>query len=169
MESYSPSHAFLNPEQSNYIFRGNHLEDNQFHCKHPGIQQLNMALVGMTSLKLYLCCCVIPSVYYNLVAKTIWLSAYCVHPLWWVVAFLVCDCTVGESQPPKWSPPTCKRSVGKDISSQQQSGQMAKLIIWPWLASVSLLKQDFSFFQLKSNFTSICIFFSLCEKDPELV
>lgn len=100
-KSCSPSHAFLNPEQSNYIFRGNHLEDNQFHCKHPGIQQLNMALVGMTSLKLYLCCCVTPSVYYNFVAETIWLSAYCVHPLWWVVAFLVCGCTVGGSQP--WS------------------------------------------------------------------
>lgn len=69
--SGSPSHAFLNPEQSNYIFRQNHLEDNQFHCKHPGIQQLNMALVGMTSLKSYLCYCVTPSVSYNLVAETI--------------------------------------------------------------------------------------------------
>lgn len=73
------NHAFVNPEQSNYIFRRNHLEDNQFHCKHPGIQQLNMALLGMTSLKLCLCCCVTPSVYYNLVAGTIWLSAYCVR------------------------------------------------------------------------------------------
>lgn len=78
-KSCSLSHAFLNPEQSNYIFRRNHLEDNQFHCKSPGIQQLNIALVGMTSLKLCLCCCVTHSVYYNLVAGTIWLSAYCVQ------------------------------------------------------------------------------------------
>lgn len=107
-----PPHAVLNPEQSNYIFRGNHLEDNQFHCKHPGIQQLNMALVGMTSLKLCLCCCVTPSVYYNLVAETIWLSAYCVQS---PVAGC-CHCGMWPHSGSKcaltWAPPRGRRRVG---------------------------------------------------------
>lgn len=72
-----PSH-FL-PRTKQLYFRRNHLKDNQFHCKHPGVQQFNMTLAEMTSVNLYLRCSVPPSVFCNFVAETILLTAHWVQ------------------------------------------------------------------------------------------
>lgn len=74
-----PSSSLFLIQYQAITFRRNHLKDNQFHRKCLGLQQFSMSLAAMTSVNVYCCCSVPPSVFYNSVAETILLTAYWVQ------------------------------------------------------------------------------------------
>ena len=75
----APPPAYFLSRTKQLCFRRNHLKDNQFHCKHLGLQQFSMTLAAMTSVNVSCCCSVPPSVFYNSVAETLLLIACCVQ------------------------------------------------------------------------------------------
>lgn len=89
MEISLSSHAFLNPEQSNYICRRDYLEDNQFHCS-----ILESSSFTWLWLEWHLLNCVSAAVWL-LVFTIIWrqrpydLVTTMYHLPWWAVAIMV--------------------------------------------------------------------------------
>lgn len=59
-------------------FRRRHLKDDQFHCKHLGLQQVSMTSAAMTSASMYCCHSVPPSISCNSMSEITLLSACCV-------------------------------------------------------------------------------------------
>lgn len=76
---YAPPSLYFLSRTKQLCVRRNRLKDNQLHCKHLGHQPFSTTLAAMTSVNLYRCCSVPPSVFYNSEAETVLHTACCVQ------------------------------------------------------------------------------------------